>query len=77
MQSMSKFDERIRFLLCVIYIYSKYAWDALLKDKKGITITNTFQKFLDESNCKPKKYWYANAVNFTIDQSNHGCKIMV
>ena len=56
MQLMSKFDEGIRFLLCVIYIYSKYAWDALLKDKKGITITNTFQKILDESNCKPKKY---------------------
>ena len=56
MQLMSKFDEGIRFLLCVIYIYSQYAWDALLKDKKGITISNTFQKILDESNCKPKKY---------------------
>ena len=29
----------------------------LLKDKKGITITNAFQKFLDESNCKPNKIW--------------------
>ena len=26
-----------------------------LKDKKGIKITNAFQKFFDESNCKPNK----------------------
>ena len=28
-----------------------------LKDKKGITITNAFQKSLDESNRKPNKIW--------------------
>ena len=28
-----------------------------MKDKKGTTITNAFQKILDESNCKPKKIW--------------------
>ena len=43
------------FLLYVIDIDSEYAWVAPLKDKKGITITNTFQKVLDESRCKPKK----------------------
>ena len=36
-------------LLCVIDIYSKCAWVVPLKDKKGITITNAFQKILDES----------------------------
>ena len=44
-QLTSKFNKRIRFLLCVIDIYSKYAWIIPLKDKKGITITNAFQKF--------------------------------
>ena len=28
-----------------------------MKDKKGITVTNAFQKVLDESNCKPNKIW--------------------
>ena len=28
-----------------------------LKDKKRITITNAFQKMLDESNRKPNKIW--------------------
>ena len=50
MQLISKFNKGFRFLLCVIYIYSKYAWVTLLRDKKGITIINAFQKFLDESN---------------------------
>ena len=49
------FNKGFRFLLCVIDIYSKYAWDILLKDEKGITITKAFQKVLDESNCKLNK----------------------
>ena len=41
--------------LCVIDIYSEYAWVIPLKDRKGITITNAFQKILNESNHKPNK----------------------
>ena len=55
MQLLSKFDKGIRFLLCVIGIFSKYAWVIPLKDKKGIKITNAFQKILHESNNKPNK----------------------
>ena len=50
MQLISKFNKGFRFLLCVIDIFSKYAWVVPLKDKKGITITNAFQKILKESN---------------------------
>ena len=46
MQLVSKFNIEFRFLLCVIDIYSKYAWVIPLKYKKGITITNAFQKIL-------------------------------
>ena len=42
---------------CVIDIFSKYTWVIPLKDRKGTTITNAFQKILDESNCKTKKIW--------------------
>ena len=44
MQLVSKFNEGFRFLLCVIDISSKHAWVIPLKDKKGITINNAFQK---------------------------------
>ena len=50
MQLISKFNKGFRFLLCVIDVYRKYAWAILLKDQKGITIINAFQKNLNESN---------------------------
>ena len=34
---------------------SHAGWVIPLKDKTGITITNAFEKILDESNCKPNK----------------------
>ena len=55
MQSLSKFNKGIRFLLCVIGIFSKYVWVIPLKDKKGITINNAFQIILDRPNSKPNK----------------------
>ena len=51
----SKFDKGFRFLLYVIDVYSKFAWIIQLKDKKGTTIANAFQKTLYESGCKPNK----------------------
>ena len=57
MELITKFNKAIRFLLCVIEIYSKYAWVIPLKDKKAITITNAYQKILKESDRKPNKIW--------------------
>ena len=64
MQFISKFNEGFRFLLCVIAIYSKYAWVIPLKDKKGIAITNVFQKIIDDSNRKPNKIWVDKSSEF-------------
>ena len=52
MELINKFNKGFRFLLCVIDIYSKYAWVIPLKDKNGLKITNDFQKILDESKRK-------------------------
>ena len=38
MQIISKFSKGFRILLCVIDIYSKYAWVISLKDEKGISM---------------------------------------
>ena len=62
----------------VLFIFSsKYAYVVPLKNKKGITITNAFQKILDEWNCKQTKYGWIKEVNFTVDQRNHGFRIMI
>ena len=68
MQLIGKFNKGVSFLLCLIDVSSKYTWVIPLKDKRGITITNAFQKILDESNWVD---WAENgqikAVSFTID----------
>ena len=55
MQLISKFNKGFRFLLCAIDIDSKFAWVVPLKDKKGVSIVNAFQKILKVSARKPHK----------------------
>ena len=64
MQLISKSNKGFRFLLCVIDIYSKYAWVIPLKYKKGISIVNGFQKILKEYNRKPNKIWVDKGSEF-------------
>ena len=64
MQLLSKFNKEFRFLLCVIDIFSKYAWVIPLKDKKGISIVNVFQKILNESNRKSNIIWVDKGSEF-------------
>ena len=60
MQLISKFKKGFRFLLCVI------AWVVPLKDKKGVSIVDAFQKILNDWNRKPNKIW--------VDKGSEFCK---
>ena len=64
MQLISQFNKGFSFLLCVIDIYSKYAWVIPLKDKKDITITNAFQKSFKKSYRKPNKISFDKGSEF-------------
>ena len=55
MQSLSRKNKGIKYLLCAIDLYSKYAFVIPLKDKKGISIVNAFNKIIKQSNRKPNK----------------------
>ena len=74
MQLLSKYNKGFRFLPCVIDIFSKYSWVVSLKDKKGASIVDAFQKILDYSNKmqsqsegrKPKKYGLIKETNFIL-----------
>ena len=57
MQSLSRKNKGIKYLLCVIDFYSKYAFVIPLKDKKGISILNAFDKIIKKYNRKPNKTW--------------------
>ena len=66
MQSLSKNNKGIKYLLCAIDLYSKYAFVFLLKDKKGISIVNAFNKIIKQSNRKPNKIWVDQGSEFYI-----------
>ena len=55
MQSLSRKNKGIKYLLCAIDLYSKYAFVIPLKDKKGISIVNAFNKIIKQSNRTPNK----------------------
>ena len=57
MQSLSRKNKGIKYILCVIDLYSKYAFVIPLKDKKGISILNAFNKIIKQYNRKPNKIW--------------------
>ena len=46
MQSLSKYNKGVEYLLCAIDLFSKYAWVIILKDKKGTSVVNAFQKII-------------------------------
>ena len=57
MQSLSRKNKSIKYLFCAIDLSSKYAFVIPLKDKKGISIVNAFDKIIKQSNRKPNKIW--------------------
>ena len=64
MQLRRKYNKGIRYLLCAIDLFSKYAFFVPLKDKKGTTIANAFQNILDNSKRKPNKIYVDRGSEF-------------
>ena len=48
MQSLSRKNKGIKYILCAIDLFSKYAFVIPLKDKKGISILNAFDKIIKQ-----------------------------
>ena len=48
MQSLSRYNKRIKYLLCVIDLFSKYTWVIPMKVKKSTSIVNAFKKIISE-----------------------------
>ena len=56
MQSLSKYNKGIKYLLCAIDLFSKYVRVVPIKDKKGTSIVNAFKKIISEKR-KSNKIW--------------------
>ena len=63
MQSLSKYNKGIEYLLCAIDLFSKYAWVITVKDKKRTSTVNAFQKIISKGR-KPNKIWVDHGSEF-------------
>ena len=48
MQSLSKYNKGVKYLLCAIDLFSKNAWVVPTKDKDGNSVLNAFKKIISE-----------------------------
>ena len=55
MGSLSSKSQGVKYLLCVIDVFTKYAWVKPLKDKKAETVLRGFIERVNESKRKPNK----------------------
>ena len=62
MQSLRKYNKEIKYLLCAIDIFSKYAWFVPLKNKQISTVINAFQKIISKR--KPNRIWVDQGSEF-------------
>ena len=63
-QLIRKYNKGIRYLLCAIDLFSKHAFIVPLKEKKGTTIANVFQKTLNNSKRIPNEIWVDQVSEF-------------
>ena len=54
---LSSKNRYVKYLLCVIDVFTNYAWVKPFKDKKGKIVLNVFIKIVNKSNHKPNKLW--------------------
>ena len=63
-QSLSKYNKGIKYLSsCAIDLSSKYSWVVPLKNKKAVSIVNSFQKIISKGR-KPNKIWVRQGSGF-------------
>ena len=64
MQLLSRQNKGIKYLLCAIDLFSKYAFVVPLKDKKGASVVKGFKKIVNESSREPNKIWVDKGSEF-------------
>ena len=62
MQSFSKYNDGVKYLLMVLDVFSKYGWIVPLKSKTGVCVANAFREIF--SYRKPKKLWVDKGSEF-------------
>lgn len=57
METLSKDNDGYKFILCVIDVFSKFAWTKPLKNKSATTVLTAMKEIVSEIEDKPKYIW--------------------
>ena len=77
MGSLSPENKNVKYLWCVIDVFTRYSWVKPLKGKKGKTVLNTFFEIATNLIVNQKNYGLINEENFTINLFKNGWAIMI
>ena len=74
MESSSSKNKHVKYLLCVIDVFTKYkyAWFKPLKNRKGATFLNAFIEIVNESNLIQINYGLIKEKNFAANLRRNG-----
>ena len=61
---MSSKNQNVKYYLCVMDVFNKYAWDKPMKDKIDTTVLNDCIEIVNESNHKWHKLWVNQGKKF-------------
>ena len=64
MNSLMKYNDQYRYILCVIYVFSKFAWSIPLKNKTAASILNAVKSIVESSGRTPEKIWVDRGSEF-------------
>ena len=59
-----KYVKNVKYLLCVLDVFTKYTWVKPTKDEKVKIVLNAYIKIVNESNCKSNKLWVDQGTGF-------------
>ena len=75
MELLSKYNKENKYSLCAIDLISKYGWVVVpIKDKKGTSVVNAFQKIISKGR-KPNKIWVDQGSKFYYNSFKDFLKI--
>ena len=75
MQSLSTYNKGVKYLLCAIDLFRKYAWVIPIKDKKGTSIVTAFKKIISKGQRKTNKIWVDQGSEFYNQSFKYFLKI--
>ena len=64
MNSLMKYNDQYRYILCVIDVFSKFAWSIPLKNKTAASILNAVKSIVESSGRTPEKIWVDRGSEF-------------